>query len=269
MNTRYFRNGELPAGALRAVNVGKTYEVKLRWLRKFSAKYGDDEADEDEESKRQEEEVEHEPRRDGLWALRNVTFSVAPGERVAVLGSAGSGKSTLLQMLAGILAPSEGFVEGTGISIALWAVQSAIAKLETGYENILLAAQLLRIPVDRVKANKKRIIEFSELGPHAHKRVTQYSTSMFYRLGMAMALNVDADILFVDESLGGKDPHYNVKVMNRIRELAQSGTTVIFAASSEKHVRDLCTRGIVLQSGKLTFDGDITAALAHYLPASD
>jgi ABC-2 type transport system ATP-binding protein len=263
MSTRYFRNGELPAGALRAMNVGKSYELKLEWVRKFSALYGDEEEEEDDKGR---EQIERDHPRGGFWALRNVSFSVAPGERVAILGPTGAGKSTLIHLLSGVLAPSEGFIEGTGIAINLRSVEAPIAKLWTGYENLLLLAQMLRIPAQRIEANADKIIEFSELGAHAHKNVTKYSSSMFQRLGTAMALNIEPHILLVDESFSGKDPHYNIKVTKKLRELAQNGTTLIFAASSEKYIRDLCTRGIVLHGGKIAFDGDIVAALTYYLP---
>jgi ABC-2 type transport system ATP-binding protein len=265
MSKRYFPNGELSPGALRAVNVGKVYQGKLAWLRQFSSQFGADEVEPDDEADDEATE-ERNSSREGVWALHNINFSIAPGEKVAILGGTASGKSTLLQVLAGILAPSEGFVEGSGILIPIWSVNAPIAKGRTGYENLLLLAQMLRISPDRLGANKERIIEFSELGSHAHRRVSQYSSTMFHRLGTAMALNVDADFLLIDEAITGKDPEYNNKLMSKLGEIAQTGTTLILASRTNKLVSTYCTRGIVLRGGRLIFDGDIAEALKEYLP---
>lgn len=261
MSARFFSNGSLPAGAVKVVRLGKRYESKVSWLRRFSAEVGDDELQDDDEPGGGEKE---DYVADRAWALKDVTFSMAPGERIAILGAAGAGKSTLIRLLSGVLTPSEGMVEGSGTSILLSAVGTPIAPRRTGYENLFMLSHLLRVPRVQLEANIGKIVEFSELGAHVNKEVRTYSRSMFHRLGLSMALNIDPDILLVDDGVSSRDPKFHGKVMQRLAELCDKGTSLIFAAGHSRRVRALCSRAIVLKSGILTFDGHINEASRHY-----
>jgi ABC-type polysaccharide/polyol phosphate transport system ATPase subunit len=265
MSSRYYSGSRLSPGAVEVVGLGKYYQDKSGWLRWLSSRFGDKEFDADEPTA--DVEPPAAPIATANWALKDITFSVKPGDRLAILGPAAAGKSTLIQVLAGHLAPSEGVVEGAGIAIPLSAVALPILPNRSGYENLLLVAQLLRIPRERVSQNVDKIAEFSELGSHLHKEARKYSKSMFQQFGLAMALHVDPDILLIDEGIGVRNVGFYYKAINRITELLERGTSLIFAASKEGQVREWCRRGLILSSGRVAFDGGIEEACRRHFPA--
>lgn len=258
-----FSKWQAPPGALEISGVGKTFEDKIAWLRRLSTKYGDEEEEEEDPDGSEPEE----PTAGGLWAVRDVSFSVAPGDKIAILGSAGAGKSTLLKMLSGHMAPSEGFIEGSGIAIPLSAVEVPLSPQRTGRENLVLIGKLLRFPPRLIDDHIDDIASFSELGVHMDKEVEKYSKNMFSRIGLAMAVSVNPDIILIDGRIGARDPQFSTKFLQRLADLTDRGTSLIFAGGNEKLARSLCNRGLVLASGRLTFDGDIQDATRHLAEA--
>jgi ABC-2 type transport system ATP-binding protein len=204
-------------------------------------------------------------RRVDIWALRDVTCQIQPGERVAIVGANGSGKSTLIRILSRTLPPSEGMIEGAGIVIPFAALKSPLNPHMSGIENLRMLARLLNIPSDHFEERLPELIEFSELGLLAREKVTRYSSRSFARLSMAMGLFVDAHIYLVDDDVKVGDDKYRAKFMARYVEKVQSGVTLIYASNNLGLMRAHCQRGILLQRGKMVADGDVDSVLQQFL----
>lgn len=200
---------------------------------------------------------------DVFWALRHVDLEVRRGETVALTGPNGSGKSTMLKVLAGILRPNEGRVVVRGRVASLLELGAGFDGELTGRENIYLNSALLGVPREETDALFDRIVEFSELGQFIEYPVKHYSSGMYVRLGFAVAVHVDPDILIVDEVLAVGDAAFQRKCLNRIEEFQRQGKTILFVSHAAGQVEQLCSRAILLDHGQVLFDGPPRAAISR------
>jgi ABC-2 type transport system ATP-binding protein len=186
-----------------------------------------------------------------FWALRDVSIEVAEGETLGVLGHNGSGKSTLLKCVAGTLRPNEGRIATRGRVAALLELGAGFHPELTGRENVYLNGSILGFKHDEVDEIFDEIVEFSELHEFIDLQVKHYSSGMYARLGFAVAVNVEPDILLIDEVLSVGDEAFQRKCMERMKGFQRDGRTLLIVTHAADLVRQLCNRGAVLDHGKL------------------
>jgi len=199
-----------------------------------------------------------------FWALRDVSFSVNRGERVAILGLNGAGKSTLLKVIAGVLKATEGKVTKSGVLVPLLELGAGFDPQYTGAENIYLYGAMLGYSKAFLKEKYDEIVEFSELGDFIHVPLKNYSSGMRARLGFSIATLVEPDILILDEVLSVGDAKFRKKSEKRIKQMFDKGTTVLFVSHNLSQVRSLCTRAIWLEGGHVVEDGPIEEVADHF-----
>ena len=202
-----------------------------------------------------------------VWALREVTCHIQPGDRVAVIGANGSGKSSLIQILSRTLPPSEGKIEGCGIIMPFAALRSPLSAHMSGCDNLRMIARLLGIPSNHLEERLPAIIEFSELGSLAHEKVLRYSDSSFARLSMAMALFIEADIYLVEDAIKVGDELYRVKFRDRLAEVLKRDVTLVHASNNLDLLRNYCQRAIWLESGRMRAFGEFNVVVRRFLSA--
>ena len=191
-----------------------------------------------------------------FWALRDVNLEVGKGETVGLIGPNGSGKSTLLKVLAGILAPTTGSVEVRGRIASLLELGAGFSGELTGRENVYLNASILGLTRREIDRQFDSIVDFAELEPFIDNQVKHYSSGMYVRLGFAVAVHVDPDILLVDEVLAVGDEHFARKCLAKITEFQRENRTILFVTHGLGQVEQICDRAIVLDHGRVAFDGD-------------
>lgn len=199
-----------------------------------------------------------------FWALKEVSFEVKRGERVAILGLNGAGKSTLLKVIAGVLKATEGTVERSGVLVPLLELGAGFDPQYTGAENIYLYGAMLGYQKPFLKEKYEEIVRFSELGDFIHVPLKNYSSGMRARLGFSIATLVEPDILILDEVLSVGDVKFRKKSENRIKQMFDKGTTVLFVSHNLAQVRSLCTRAIWLENGHLKEDGPVDEVTEHF-----
>src|SRR5690242_7141891 len=178
-------------------------------------------------------------------ALQNIDFDVETGSTVGLLGHNGSGKSTLLKCIAGILQPTEGEIRTRGRVAALLELGAGFNNELTGRENIFMIASILGLSNKETAAIFDEIVAFAELEKFIDMQVRHYSSGMYVRLGFAVAVNVDPDILLVDEVLSVGDESFQKKCLDRVAEFQREGRTILFVTHAADLVRRICDRGIV------------------------
>lgn len=198
-------------------------------------------------------------------ALDGVSFSVEKGERMAIMGSNGAGKSTLLKVIAGVLKASEGSITHEGNIVPLLELGAGFDNQYSGAENIYLYGSMLGYNKAFIDSKYDEIVEFADLGQFINVPVKNYSSGMRSRLGFSIATIVEPDILILDEVLSVGDAAFKKKSEKKIMDMFDQGTTVLFVSHNEDQVKKLCTRGIVLDHGKLTFSGTAKEATQFYL----
>ena len=191
-----------------------------------------------------------------FWALDHVNVVIGDGETVGLIGPNGAGKSTLLKILAGILRPTSGTVEVEGRIASLLELGAGFNSELTGRENVYLNAALLGLSKKEVDRLFESILDFSEQGPRIDDPVKHYSSGEYVKLAFAIAVHVDPDILLVDEVLAVGDEAFARKCLAKIAEFQQAGKTILFVTHALDLVEQLCTRGIVVDHGKIQYDGD-------------
>ena len=189
-------------------------------------------------------------------ALRDVSFRVAPGETVGIVGRNGAGKTSTLRVLAGIVPVDSGRVEVGGRVVAQLELGAGFGRGFTGRENVFLNAALYGLTKEEVEQRLDAILAFAELGEFADLPVATYSQGMFLRLGFAIAAHLDPDVLLVDEVLAVGDEAFARKCLAKIEEFQRAGKTILFVTHSLDLVTSLCTRGIVVAGGRVQYDGD-------------
>jgi ABC-2 type transport system ATP-binding protein len=193
---------------------------------------------------------------DEFWALRDVNLEIGHGETVGLIGPNGSGKSTLLKVLAGILEPTKGKRDVRGRIASLLELGAGFDGELTGRENVYLNASILGLSKKETDRYFDDIVEFSELGPFIDNQVKHYSSGMYVRLGFAVAVHVDPDILLIDEVLAVGDEKFAAKCLDKIAEFQDRGKTILFVTHGLDMIARICSRAVILNLGKLIFDGD-------------
>lgn len=199
-------------------------------------------------------------------AIDGLSIEVPEGQSIALLGRNGSGKSTTLKMLSGVMRPDAGWIRTRGRIAGLLEVGAGFNPNLTGRDNVYLNAAILGMSKEETKARFDDILEFSEIGEFIDTEVKHYSSGMYARLGFAVAVHTEFDILLVDEILSVGDAVFRKKCEDRMLELRQLGKTIFVVSHNAGQVRKLCERGIVLEDGKMKFDGLIDEALAVMAP---
>jgi ABC-2 type transport system ATP-binding protein len=189
-------------------------------------------------------------------ALQDVNLEIQSGQSVGLIGPNGSGKSTLLKILTGILRPTTGTVEVSGRVSSLLELGAGFNGELSGRDNIFLNASLLGLSRKETEGLFDSIVEFSELEEFIDNPVKHYSSGMYVRLGFAVAVHVDPDILLVDEVLAVGDEAFARKCLDKIAEFRREGRTILFVTHALDLVDQICDRGIVLDHGRVVFDGD-------------
>jgi homopolymeric O-antigen transport system ATP-binding protein len=198
------------------------------------------------------------------WVLRDIGFEVAPGESVGIVGANGAGKSTLFKIISGVMFPHTGSVETQGSVGALIEVMSGIHGELTGRENITIYANLLGLSRKQVAEKFDEIVEFAEIETAVDRQVKFYSSGMKVRLGFAIAAFLEPSILIVDEVLAVGDATFQQKCLDRIRQVMQSGTTLLLVSHDLATVGATTKRGIWLADGVMQADGPVDEVLAAY-----
>jgi len=199
-----------------------------------------------------------------FWALRDVSFEVARGETVGIIGRNGSGKSTLLQIIAGTLAPSEGEVTVNGRVAALLELGSGFNPEFTGRENVFLNGAILGISREEMEMRFDDIAAFADIGEFIDQPVKFYSSGMVLRLAFAVQAQVNPDILIVDEALAVGDFLFQHKCMSKMRELKEQGTTILFVSHDTAAVKAHCNWAIMLKNGVQFATGDTDEVCVTY-----
>src|SRR5271155_816844 len=186
-----------------------------------------------------------------FWALQDVSLTVKEGETLGILGRNGSGKSTLLKCICGVLQPTSGEVAVRGKLAGLLELGAGFQQDLTGRENIYLNGSLLGMSKRDVDRVFDAIVDFSELEEFIDGPVKFYSSGMYVRLGFAVAVNVDPDILVIDEVLAVGDERFQRKCIGRVKEFQKEGRTILLVTHSPDQVRAICDRAIVLSHGNI------------------
>jgi ABC-type polysaccharide/polyol phosphate transport system ATPase subunit len=202
--------------------------------------------------------------RSRLWAVRGVDLEVGPGECLGVVGRNGSGKSTLLRMLAGVTGPTEGRVTVRGRIAPLISVGVGFHRELTGRENIYVNGTILGLSRSQIDARLDEIIDFAQVGPFVDTPVKFYSSGMFVRLGFAVAVAADPDLLLVDEVLAVGDLAFQIKCFERMREIKDRGATIVVVSHNLNAIRMLCPRTVTMHQGRMHYDGPTEGALSLF-----
>jgi ABC-2 type transport system ATP-binding protein len=190
-----------------------------------------------------------------FYALRDIDLDIAVGSTVGLLGHNGSGKSTLLKCIAGILAPTTGSITRVEKIAALLELGAGFQQDLTGRENIFLNGSILGMSKRDLEKRFDDIVAFSELEQFIDSQVKHYSSGMYVRLGFAIAVSVEPDLLLIDEVLAVGDEAFQRKCLERVREFQREGRTIVFVTHAPDLVRQICDRAVVLDHGKVVLDG--------------
>ena len=204
-------------------------------------------------------------KRETREVLKDVSLTIKNGEAVALIGVNGSGKSTLLKLMTKIIYPTKGEIITNGKLTSLLELGAGFHPDTSGWENIYFNASIFGLTKKKIDARLEEIIEFSELRDFIDNPVRTYSSGMFMRLAFAVAINVDADILLVDEILSVGDQHFQEKCLNKMKELKAQGKTMVFVTHSLGSARELCDRAVWLNKGHIQLDGDVNEVIDEYL----
>jgi lipopolysaccharide transport system ATP-binding protein len=200
-----------------------------------------------------------------FWALRDISFEVAQGETIGIVGQNGSGKSTLLQIIAGTLAPTTGTARVNGRVTALLELGSGFNPEFTGGENVFINGAILGIPRAEMQRRFDEIVAFAEIDEFIDQPTKFYSSGMVVRLAFAVQACLMPDILIVDEALSVGDMYFQTKCMAKLAELRKQGTAILFVSHSVDTVKALCSRAILLDHGRMVMQGHPDAVTDRYL----
>src|SRR5205814_3872128 len=204
-------------------------------------------------------------REERFWALRDISFDVNPGDVIGIIGPNGAGKSTLLKIMSRITDPTEGHINIRGRLASLLEVGTGFHPELTGRENIFLNGAILGMRKTEIVSKFDEIVAFSEIERFLDTPVKHYSSGMYVRLAFAVAAHLNPEILIVDEVLAVGDMAFQKKCLGKMSEVSRGGRTILFVSHNMAAVENLCQRGIVLDRGKLVFDGSSKQAVQHYL----
>lgn len=198
-----------------------------------------------------------------VWALRDVTFSVNHGEVLGIIGRNGSGKTTLLKVLGRVTAPTEGEAILRGRVGALQVGTGFHSEL-SGRDNVILSGLIMGMNRPDIDASFDDIVAFADIGPYIDVPVKYYSNGMRMRLAFSVCVQLKTDILLIDEVMAAGDESFSKRANHRINELIQDGRTVLMTTHIMSTIQDLCRRSIVIDAGRLVFDGPTSDAIITY-----
>lgn len=198
------------------------------------------------------------------WVLRDISFEVAPGEAVGIIGVNGAGKSTLLKIITGTTQPTTGSVELGGRVAALLELGMGFHPDFTGRQNAYMSGQILGLSTERISEFMPEIEAFAEIGDYIDQPLRTYSSGMQVRLAFSVATAVRPDVLIVDEALSVGDAYFQHKSFNRIREFREQGTTLLIVSHDRSAIQGLCDRAILLERGFVIKDGKPEEVMDFY-----
>ena len=200
-----------------------------------------------------------------VWALRNVSFEVKCGEVVGIIGSNGAGKSVLLKILSRITKPTEGYAEIYGKMGSMLEVGTGFHPELTGRENIYLGGTILGMRRAEVNRKFDAIVAFSEVEDFLDTPIKHYSSGMNVRLAFAIATHLEPEIMLLDEVLAVGDGAFKEKCLNKMKDVASEGRTVLFVSHDMKAIENLCDRAILLSKGRIVINDETRKVVSHYL----
>jgi lipopolysaccharide transport system ATP-binding protein len=200
-----------------------------------------------------------------LWALSDVSFDVARGDRLGVIGGNGSGKSTLLRILSRITDPTSGRAEIRGRVGSLLEVGTGFHPDLSGRENVYLNGALLGMKKSQIDRRFDEIVAFAEVERFLDTAVKRYSSGMYMRLAFAVAAHLESDVLLMDEVLAVGDAEFQKKCLSKMDAAAEQGRTILFVSHNMAAVRKLCNKALLLEKGQVRMFGDPEVTLAAYL----
>ncbi len=203
-----------------------------------------------------------------FYALKDVSFEIKKGETVGIIGRNGSGKSTLLKLITGVLTPSGGRVEVNGKISAILELGAGFNPEMTGLENVYLNTSINGMSKNATDEKIDDILDFAELGEFIYQPLKTYSSGMKARLGFAVAINIDPDILIVDEALAVGDAAFQRKCFAKMEQIRQAGATILFVSHSEGSIVNLCSRAIWLSNGEKIIEGEPKLVTGLYMKNS-
>ena len=207
---------------------------------------------------------------DFVWALKDISFNVAEGEVVGIIGKNGAGKSTLLKLLSQVTAPTTGEIRAWGRIASLLEVGTGFHQEMTGRENIYMNGSIMGMTRAEINSKLDDIVEFAGVERYLDTPVKRYSSGMTVRLGFAIAAFLEPEILVVDEVLAVGDAEFQKKAIGKMQDVSRGeGRTVLFVSHNMAAVRSLCQRGIVLEKGGVVFDGNVNDAISCYIHPFD
>ncbi|NIC41464.1 ABC transporter ATP-binding protein [Aquabacterium sp. A08] len=235
-------------GTITVSNLGKAYkQYPTRWAR--LAEWVD---------------PRNKPRHHLHWVLKDINFTVQPGEAVGIIGINGAGKSTLLKLITGTTQPTTGRVHMTGRVAALLELGMGFHPDFTGRQNAFMAGQLLGMDSETIARLMPDIEAFAEIGEYIDQPVRVYSSGMQMRLAFSVATAIRPDILIVDEALSVGDAYFQHKSFDRIREFRKQGTTLLIVSHDKQAIISICDRAILLRAGQLAMQGEPEAVMDYY-----
>jgi lipopolysaccharide transport system ATP-binding protein len=209
---------------------------------------------------RQEDSINH----DGPWALRDVTIEIPKGETVGIVGRNGAGKSTLLKVLAGVTSPTRGRVEIYGRIFPMIELNAGLHMELTGRENVRLLGAVMGLSRSQIESRLPEVEDFTELGEWFDRPVRTYSSGMLARLGFGVAVNIESDVVLIDETFAVGDLKFQNKSLARVREMRESGATILLVSHSLETLQFVAKRGILLEQGSLVASGSALEAINQY-----
>jgi lipopolysaccharide transport system ATP-binding protein len=203
---------------------------------------------------------------DYVWALQDINFEVERGEILGIIGKNGAGKSTLLKILSRVTAPTTGSIKFGGRVASLLEVGTGFNGEMTGRENIFLNGAILGMTKKEIASKIDEIIDFSGCERYIDTPVKRYSSGMYVRLAFAVAAFLEPDILIVDEVLAVGDAEFQKKAIGKMQDISrEGGRTVLFVSHNMTAVKQLCTRGILMENGKISREGNVEEIISDYL----
>lgn len=201
---------------------------------------------------------------DGPWALRDINLEVRRGETLAIIGRNGAGKSTMLKVLAGVTGPTRGRVEICGRVFPMIELNAGLHMELTGRENVRLLGAVMGLSNREIEARLPDIEDFTELGEWFDRPVRMYSSGMLGRLGFGVAVNIESDVVLIDETFAVGDLKFQNKSLARVKEMRESGATVLLVSHSLETLQFVAREGIVLEQGRLLTRGSALQAINEY-----